>query len=616
MNVYLGQFCYEMPAGVKKEFLYLPYSVGSIWAYANTDADIRKNYTLKEFFIRKEDPNSIVESLDDPAIFALSCYVWNMNYSLLVAKKVKERFPNCQIIVGGPHIPSRDENFLKKHPFVDYAVLHEGEVSFKNILLKLAGHSIELTGVRTHSNEPYRVPERITDLDIIPSPYTTGLFDDLIEKYKGTDIILNGILESNRGCPFKCTFCDWGNGVLGKVKKFEQCRVHEDILWLAQNKIEFVALADANFGAFKERDVQIAKYLVECNQKYGFPKAFNVNWHKNQSEKIFDVAEVLMSAGMLRRFAASFQTRDVEALKAIKRTNIGMDLFERIKQSAKEKNIPVGTDLMLPLPEETAQSFRDTLDYFYNDDVVPTTSPTSILPGSEMADPEYKKQYGLVTEMNNIGRGEFVFEQEEALVSTNTLTKQEFNDTFLLVWTMENFHIVGFCDLLAKYYKRKHGIKFTEFYDKFWQYFRDPNLYTSKYFIPLLNHVDDKKTSFLIGGLDAVPMYDDIGFDSRERFYSEVKSFCKEMLPEDENLNQLINLQYNWQNFENTDSKTEIKLQSNLFDYITKEDQPNLNEHTYLITSTKYGTRFDTFGKFLLGHRYNNTWKKQIVAVN
>ena len=288
MNVYLGQFCYEMPAGVKRELLYLPYSVGSIWAYANSDADIRNNYTLKEFFIRKEDPDSIVESLDDPAIFAFSCYVWNMNYSLMVAKKVKERFPNCQIIVGGPQLPPRDEDFLKKYPFIDYAVLHEGEVSFKNILLKIAGHDIELTGVRTHSNEPYRVPERITDLDIIPSPYTTGLFDDLIEKYKGTDIVLNGILESNRGCPFKCTFCDWGNGVLGKVKKFDQCRVHEDILWLAKNQIEFVALADANFGAFKERDEEIAKFLVECNQKYGYPKAFNVNWHKNQSEKIFD----------------------------------------------------------------------------------------------------------------------------------------------------------------------------------------------------------------------------------------------------------------------------------------------------------------------------------------
>ena len=84
------------------------------------------------------------------------------------------------------------------------------------------------------------------------------------------------------------------------------------------------------------------------------------------------------------------------------------------------------------------------------------------------------------------------------------------------------------------------------------------------------------------------------------------------MLPEDDNLNQLINLQYNWQNFENTDSQTEIKFKSNLFDYITQEDKPDLNEHTYLITSTEYGTRFDTFGKFLLGHRYNNTWKKDI----
>ena len=52
--------------------------------------------------------------------------------------------------------------------------------------------------------------KRIRELECIPSPYLTGIFDKLIESHPKNEWLI--LWETNRGCPFKCTFCDWGSG--------------------------------------------------------------------------------------------------------------------------------------------------------------------------------------------------------------------------------------------------------------------------------------------------------------------------------------------------------------------------------------------------------------------
>ena len=52
------------------------------------------------------------------------------------------------------------------------------------------------------------------DLDVIPSPYLTGFFEKIMNDYP--DVKFHATWESNRGCPFKCSFCDWGELKVGK----------------------------------------------------------------------------------------------------------------------------------------------------------------------------------------------------------------------------------------------------------------------------------------------------------------------------------------------------------------------------------------------------------------
>lgn len=83
-------------------------------------------------------------------------------------------------------------------------------------------------------------PTRIQNLNEIPSPYLSGIFDDIIEHANNVGYEVNALIETNRGCPYSCTFCDWGNGVLGKVKTFDLTRVKKNYYgWQKQSVVGF-----------------------------------------------------------------------------------------------------------------------------------------------------------------------------------------------------------------------------------------------------------------------------------------------------------------------------------------------------------------------------------------
>src|SRR5262249_30735181 len=94
--------------------------------------------------------------------------------------------------------------------------------------------------------------ERITDLDSIPSPYLTDWF-----QRQDAERWIAAIIETNRGCPYSCTFCDWGAATASKIRLFSTERVFAEIDWVSKNRIEVLWFADSNFGIFP-RDIDIA----------------------------------------------------------------------------------------------------------------------------------------------------------------------------------------------------------------------------------------------------------------------------------------------------------------------------------------------------------------------
>ncbi len=145
--------------------------------------------------------------------------------------------------------------------YVDVYIYDEGEIPFKALLLALDEGS-SLSGV---PNIKYKTGEgswAVTEQEMViasdfPSPYLMGLFDEMM---KDDSLDFTPTLETNRGCPFSCAYCDWGI-YKSKLRQFPIERVKAEIDWFSEHKIDLIFGADSNFGIL-ERDEEIIDYMI------------------------------------------------------------------------------------------------------------------------------------------------------------------------------------------------------------------------------------------------------------------------------------------------------------------------------------------------------------------
>ena len=312
---------------------YLPYSVGILQAYTQKHDINRDRFSFLLPIYSRVPVRDAAEALSNADVVAFSTYVWNFKISIEIAKLLKFYNPNVLIIFGGPQVPNSSEQFLRQHPFIDLCCHGEGELVFVKILETLPIRkwedipSISFLGQDgTFISNPKA--ERIKELSTIPSPYLEGIFEPLMQANSSQQWI--ALWETNRGCPFSCTFCDWGSATQSKVYPFDLDRLYKEIEWFAQNKIGFVTCCDANFGILP-RDIDIARKLIEVHQKYGYPEAISIQNTKNATERSHLIQKILADAGLSRGATIAIQTLNLSALKNIKRQNISLKSFKELQ---------------------------------------------------------------------------------------------------------------------------------------------------------------------------------------------------------------------------------------------------------------------------------------------
>lgn len=291
----------------------------------------------------------------DADVYAISCYVWNMGFVKRWLPTLSARKPNAHIILGGPQVMNQAKRYLDISN--EQVVLCNGEAehTFSNYLAELCSSRPDLNNVKGLSFVRDRElittqpQNRIEDLDLIPSPYLENYFD-------GAQYVWAPI-ETNRGCPYQCTYCYWGAATNSKVFKFDMGRIKEEIVWLSKGRAFYIFINDANFGMLN-RDIEIAEHLAECKRRFGFPTTVWFSAAKNSPDRVTQITRILSQEGLISTQPVSLQTMDANTLKSVKRDNIKESSYLRLQEDLRRNKLSSFVEMIWPLPGETLESFK------------------------------------------------------------------------------------------------------------------------------------------------------------------------------------------------------------------------------------------------------------------
>lgn len=375
------------------------YQLGLLVAYATKEPEVKANMSFSfQEFARTRAAAEIADSIlsSKPDVVCASNYAWNYKkicdvLDLLVASGNK--LP--RILLGGPNSPgSFGAKMMEKYSAISAMVEGEGEPAFRDICMSLVD-SPERNPFLSARNCAYRdengqivrpnIGHRIQFLDEVPSPYLSGILPAAPSPI---------FYETNRGCPYRCSFCYWGNGN-SKVYRMSLERVEEEMEFFASNNVSSFWIADANFGIFPT-DSEIAEMMARINERHRYPfKNVGVNWAKNSSDRVLEIAGIFKKGRMACTTTLAIQSVTSEAEHKSNRYSMPPSKFANLMTTAYERNLDTYTDIIWGLPGENIDEHLTGLD-----SVITTGVPAILihqlylLPGTEFYDK--RQELGLV----------------------------------------------------------------------------------------------------------------------------------------------------------------------------------------------------------------------------
>jgi len=345
----------------------IPLATSFLKAYALKNA---VSIDLVDFFLG-EDAAACAAKLagSRPVAVGFSMYVWNRDLSCDIADELRRRYPAAKLFCGGPEVTADPGSVLNMGVF-DFVIVGEGEVPFLSLCQTIAdgGDYSEIPGVLLPGAALLPPPPPVGDLDMIPSPYLTGVVDT----HAGSGILW----QISRGCSFTCDFCFDSRGIHG-VRHFSLERVESELRHFAATGVSQIFVLDSTFNIDRKR----AKKILEMIKKI----APDIHFHFEVRHEFIDREMAKLFARITCSLQIGLQSADRDVLRVVGRS------FDRADFSARvgllnESGAVFGFDLIYGLPGDTLAGFRRTLDYALS--LYPNhldIFPLAVLPGTRLA---------------------------------------------------------------------------------------------------------------------------------------------------------------------------------------------------------------------------------------
>lgn len=375
-----------------------------------------------------------------PEVLAASVLGWNMAAMGALAETYRQFKPDGLVVFGGNHVSNQGPVVFRRWPAVDVVVDGEGERTFVELLRwHVAGASVEdLRGVAgltfrpgvlrrrrsgdggtdllASSDRPLQTAkrEREQHLDNIPSPLLSGAIplDDGHGRFP-YDVAL---LETNRGCPYRCTFCYWGGAVGAQVREFSAERLRAELDLLGRRGVESVVLCDANFG-MRRSDLRFVHELLDVRARYGAPRYLEASWAKNKSQVFREIVNLMRAEGLTSSFTLALQSLDGPTLDGMARRNMQINEWRDVAEDLRNQGFEAYAELIWGAPGETPESFLRGYDELAR--YIPRIAvyPLLVLPNTGY-DLE-RDRHGLITVRGDDDDYEYVLAHRDMTVSEN-----------------------------------------------------------------------------------------------------------------------------------------------------------------------------------------------------
>ena len=415
-----------------------------------------------------ESPQELIDRIVDqePDVLGISCYMWNDKLTMYVAEQVKRKLPNIKIIAGGPALYyEHSSSWFVQNWFIDALCEYAGygEVFITDYLDGVPVKDIPFSvypslrrafwckGSGNFERRSFKYP----------MPYLDNI--EYLERFPKDKVKI--ILDTTRGCPYSCTFCEWGGGTSSKVvfkplsETLQELKIVFSILEPA-----YIDIINANFGVVKE-DITVAEYIADKQAEYNCVRQVNIYGPtKTNKRTLKQIYDIFLTAGVIDSMKLSIQSTTQEVLNNIKRVDMSYeDQLELYNDMCDKHNVSLRFETMIGLPGETLDSYYEMIGKLTRSKLLePMMHEWMMLPSAPAANPKYINEMKLQTkeirylldtyDRHVIPRNKY-FVQEDSHTKRNILLDQLWLSPYHIVVGSYSYSIDDWVEMeLFKYY--------------------------------------------------------------------------------------------------------------------------------------------------------------------
>lgn len=287
-------------------------------------------------------------------VVCFSCYIWNIEKTIALAENIKKARPQIKILLGGPEVSFDSIEFLRKHKYIDYIIVGEGEEVFRRFAYSYLSGNRDFQNVdgliyREEGKIFVNPPADLQDFEDVPFPYSfLERIDDRIVYY-----------ESVRGCPFRCSYCL--SSIDKHVRPLPMERVKKELKFFLFKQVKQVKFIDRTFNYDRKRCCDILRFISAHDNGV-------TNFHFEICAELIDdeFIDILSKARKgLFQVEIGIQSLNTKTLEASNRSKDTELVLQNIARIVELGNIHTHVDLIAGLPYEDYLSFIDSFNGVY-----------------------------------------------------------------------------------------------------------------------------------------------------------------------------------------------------------------------------------------------------------